>query len=342
MRLKVVGCEFTGRVAPRKDFSIAVVDANNLCQRAFGVPANSVERTHEALLSLVFSMLSNILHNENFDFAYLVFDHGRDWRNAKFKEGNWLSKTAPKGYKGNRPKREKELYDLQMGVIDEFYNISQALGIPVIDCKGVEADDIIYQICCEIPNGYKTVISADEDLIQCIKQPKTYWLSPIKNQYTTWDIFERVQGYSVENFFRVKAMLGDKSDNIEGVFGLSEKTLMDMFTRTGEFPWNFKKWLEKWGTDREKKSWLNDQILGNLKTCYELVDLDRYEGYLPTPERLTRPLRKPKDPDYSATKNINLSSKTLRNLQFITALNQIVSKVHRNIVEYSDTHFKGK
>lgn len=339
INLTVTGRTFAGRVVPRNEFAVAVIDANNFCQRVFGVPA--IPATYQGYLGAVVGMLCNLMSNENFDVAYLVFDAGRDWRNKIFQEGEWFGKNGVKGYKGTRPLRDKELRELQTRVIDDFFNIAQDLGIPVIDLPGVEADDIIYSICKELKLGVKVVVSADEDLMQCIQAPATMWYAPLKNMFLDGGSFEYLNGFKPHHLATLKAMLGDTSDNIEGIYGLAKKTLLAMYARSENFPWKFFDWLKAYGTPEEKSKWLNDRVIHNYLVCKDLVDLNLYAGYLPTPSTITRQIRKPKNPDYSVIKDALISSnKTLGEVQKVFGINRVIDRLHKNLLEFSTEYKK--
>jgi 5'-3' exonuclease len=93
-----------------------------------------------------------------------------------------------------------------------------------------EADDLIAHYC-KIATEEKIIIfSADKDLTQLISERVTIY-SPIHKQY-----FKNGDKISInkvdiphQNVTVCKIFTGDKSDNIDGIEGLGEKTLVKLF-----------------------------------------------------------------------------------------------------------------
>ena len=103
---------------------------------------------------------------------------------------------------------------------------------PVIQFRepGVEADDVIsYVKSMPVFQDYqKVIISSDKDFIQLLDE-KTILMRP-----TQGEILNRnriVEDYSIHpnNFAIARSMVGDKSDNIEGIRGVGLKTVAKCF-----------------------------------------------------------------------------------------------------------------
>ena len=107
----------------------------------------------------VTNMLRN-LRKENPDSYYLaIFDaKGKNFRHTIYPD-----------YKANRPPMPMELRE-QLSPLKEICN---AMGMPVIEVPGVEADDVIATLAIEGSNkGMSVVISSlDKDLMQLVKDP---------------------------------------------------------------------------------------------------------------------------------------------------------------------------
>ena len=93
-----------------------------------------------------------------------------------------------------------------------------------------EADDLISYYCKISNDEIITIFSADKDLTQLISTRVSIF-SPIgKNVYRFGDKI-KIGKIEVphENVLPCKVLMGDPSDNIEGIEGLGEKTLMKLF-----------------------------------------------------------------------------------------------------------------
>ena len=138
------------------------------------------------------------------------------------------------------------------------------LGIPQVRAPGVEADDLIAYIAGKMDHPHGCIIvSTDQDMLQlvsiespgcdgtrpfavtedswmqikcdtcdglgCPKTSDVKVYSPIKKILYDRKTFISEYGVLPENFRIVKALTGDKSDNIEGIKGFGEKTIAKNF-----------------------------------------------------------------------------------------------------------------
>jgi 5'-3' exonuclease len=109
------------------------------------------------------------------------------------------------------------------------------LPINVISIDKIEADDTIAYIAHTLLNEDVTIMSADQDFLQLVNERITVW-SPIKKKFYTPRMVMEDYGVPAHNFLMYKILMGDKSDNIEGVKGLGPKKLSkivpDLLTQT--------------------------------------------------------------------------------------------------------------
>ena len=109
------------------------------------------------------------------------------------------------------------------------------LPINVISIDKIEADDTIAYIAHTLLDEDVTILSADQDFLQLVNERITVW-SPTKKKFYTPRMVEADYGVPAHNFLMYKVLMGDKSDNIEGVKGLGPKKLPkivpDLLTQT--------------------------------------------------------------------------------------------------------------
>jgi 5'-3' exonuclease len=93
-----------------------------------------------------------------------------------------------------------------------------------------EADDLIGEYCKIALDENITIFSADKDLTQLISE-RVQIYSPIKKEY--YKFGDKISLNKVDiphqNVLLTKVFVGDKSDNISGIDGLGEKTLVKLF-----------------------------------------------------------------------------------------------------------------
>ena len=125
---------------------------------------------------------------------------------------------------------EKEAMKIQFSRLLEYLD---DLPINVISIDRIEADDTIAYIANNLLEEEVTIMSADQDFLQLVNDRITVW-SPIKKKFYTPDLVIEDYGVPSYNFLMYKVLMGDKSDNLEGVKGLGPKKLPkivpDLFT----------------------------------------------------------------------------------------------------------------
>ena len=116
---------------------------------------------------------------------------------------------------------EKDAMKIQFSRLIEYLDF---LPINVISIDRIEADDTIAYIAHTLLDEDVTIMSADQDFLQLVNERITVW-SPIKKKFYTPRMVMDDYGVPAHNFLMYKVLMGDKSDNIEGVKGLGPKKL---------------------------------------------------------------------------------------------------------------------
>ncbi len=127
-------------------------------------------------------------------------------------------------YKATRNKTPEDLH-AQIPWIEE---VLEVLGIPVLQCDGYEADDIIATVAkkCETEGRECRILSGDKDLMQLVTD-RTNILKPENGG--GWKIC-KTEGVKAEwgvepaQLLDLLSLYGDTADNIPGVKGVGTKT----------------------------------------------------------------------------------------------------------------------
>lgn len=226
-----------------------------------------------------FKLIANLLERHGCDILLFIFDGGRVWRTEVHKANahSWIGDRSRLGYKGGRALHQNEDYATIKHYIEVFRKyVLTRLKIPNIAIPQVEADDVIFWVSKNLVGVNKLIISADEDLIQCCKFPNTAWFTPVKNQYVTEDNFHHYNGYNLTDYLKLKAIVGDSSDNIEGIYGLAAGTLTKWALRSNVFPFDVFNWLENFGTQEERKKFHTPRHIQNYKVSLQLIDSEEF------------------------------------------------------------------
>jgi DNA polymerase-1 len=141
--------------------------------------------------------------------TYVTWD-----KKLKYPSTNFRKELAPETYKQNRDDdKSRQIHEQH----DELAKWLTVLGIKQIYPGVLEADDIIAWLCKEKLQS-SIIVSVDKDLLQLVNGLCHYY-NPIKKKMITPDNFLEEVGVEILEYNYYKALLGDKSDNVEGIQG---------------------------------------------------------------------------------------------------------------------------
>lgn len=119
------------------------------------------------------------------------------------------------------------------------------LGVIQVEVPNIEADDAIGYLCGYFESTPKVIVSSDRDMWQLVG-PRTavYW--PTKKKFITAGTFKEHSECLPENYVLMRAIegRGDNADNIKGVKGLGEKTILKLFPQLKEGPVSLEELLD--------------------------------------------------------------------------------------------------
>jgi DNA polymerase-1 len=122
----------------------------------------------------------------------------------------------------------------------------EAYQIPVIDCPGFEADDVIGTLAKKATGmGFTTyMMTPDKDFAQLVDE-NTFMFKPARsgNESIQWGVEDIKREFSVERpeqVIDILALMGDSSDNIPGAPGVGPKTAMKFVSEYGSVEELFK------------------------------------------------------------------------------------------------------
>ena len=207
---------------------LMILDGNSVINRAFfGVkPLTTREGLFTHAIYGFLNILDRMEKEEQPDAVCVAFDlHGPTFRHLQYD-----------GYKATRHGMPEELA-MQMPVMKD---VLRAMNIPIYECQGWEADDVIGtvgRICSN--NGWECVIvTGDRDSLQLIDENVHVKLVISKPGQTTAtlyteEVFRGEYGFEPKKMVDLKALMGDSSDNIPGVAGVGPKTATDLLMKFG-------------------------------------------------------------------------------------------------------------
>ena len=153
------------------------------------------------------------------------------------KGGSANRKNIDPNYKANRATSRIThwgLYDSkaeeQEALIAQLYRTQDyldCLPLQQIIIEKLEADDIIAYLAKQASKNNKkvTIVSSDKDFLQLVNSNINVYAPVKKKTFTSSNILDELKVLP-ENYNIVKALLGDNSDNLQGVKGLGIKTIL--------------------------------------------------------------------------------------------------------------------
>ena len=137
-------------------------------------------------------------------------------------------------YKAQRKPMPPELVE-QLPLIKQA---AAAMGFPLVELPGFEADDIIGTLAVEATrkNIPTIIVTPDKDMLQLVQEGVTVW-RPSKpgEEAKALDAAEVLKFFGVapKQVIDVLALMGDASDNIPGVPGIGEKGAVKLVLQAG-------------------------------------------------------------------------------------------------------------
>ena len=207
---------------------LLILDGNSVINRAFfGVkPLTTREGLYTHAIFGFLNILERMEKEEQPEAVCVAFDlHGPTFRHLKYD-----------GYKANRHGMPEELAQ-QMPIMKD---VLRAMNIPIYECQGWEADDVIGTVgkICSNNEWECVVVTGDRDSLQLIDENVHVKLVISKPGQTTATLytrekFEEEYGFEPKKLIDLKALMGDSSDNIPGVAGVGPKTATDLLLKFG-------------------------------------------------------------------------------------------------------------
>ena len=259
---------------------ILTIDGNNLVHRVYWV-ANNIKNVSENYHVYMFlNSIKSYVEMYQPDKTFCVWDEKPDYKPNKRKE-------LLQDYKGNRDKEYGKEVHTKNEIIKEMLN---TMGIPSIFPRSYEADDVIKIINDAYDKHLTTkfyitkklfrhiIVTVDRDLCQLISNKVSVY-DPIRKIEINKENFKDILKYDKKDFIKVKALTGDKSDNIPGLKGFGkvkiEKFLNGEIFLTQEEENIYKRNLELVTLTEDKDE--KEYVLNQLSEIKDTTNYDKFK-----------------------------------------------------------------
>jgi len=206
----------------KKPKTLYLVDGANFVYRAYYAIrslSNSKGFPTNALYGFA-NMLLKLLREEKPDYIAICFDRPEPtFRDEMYAE-----------YKANRKAPPDDL-------VQQFPYVTpltEALGLPIVEKPGYEADDVIGTLAEKFASDdlRVVIVSGDKDLMQLVGKNVSI-LDEMKSLRIGPEEVRDKFGVGPEQVVDVLALMGDSSDNIPGVSGVGPKTAKRLVAEYG-------------------------------------------------------------------------------------------------------------
>ena len=207
---------------------LLILDGNSVINRAyFGVrPLTTRDGLYTHAIFGFLNILEKMEREEQPEAVCVAFDlHGPTFRHEQYE-----------GYKATRHGMPEELAQ-QMPVMKD---VLRAMNIPIYECQGWEADDVIGTVgrICGNNDWECVIVTGDRDSLQLIDDHVKVKLVISRAGQTTATLYDEEKfrqeyGFESKKIIDLKALMGDSSDNIPGIAGIGPKTATELLVKFG-------------------------------------------------------------------------------------------------------------
>ncbi|MFS1663917.1 DNA polymerase I [Streptococcus sp. zg-JUN1979] len=248
---------------------LLLIDGSSVAFRAFFALYNQIDRFKNA----------NGLHTNAIYGFHLMLNHLMERVQPShilvaFDAGKTTFRTEMYGdYKAGRAKTPNEFRE-QLPYIRDLLT---HLGIAYYDLVNYEADDIIGTLdkLAEDEKTYQvTIVSGDKDLIQLTDNNTVVEISKkgvAEFEAFTPDYLMDKLGITPSQFIDLKALMGDKSDNIPGVTKIGEKTGLKLLAEYGSLEGIYEQ-IDRMKASKMKENLINDKEQAFLSKTLATID----------------------------------------------------------------------
>jgi DNA polymerase-1 len=197
---------------------LVLIDGHALAYRAYHALPEDLKTARGELTNAVYgftSMLLNVLRDEAPTHIAVTFDKGPTFRHEIYE-----------AYKAQRAKMPDEL----RAQMERVREVVRVLDIPIYEEEGFEADDLLGTLARQAEEqGVNTlIVTGDADLLQLVDEHTrvltSRWRFSDTVIYDVERVKERYDGLAPGQLVDYRGLMGDKSDNIPGVYGVGKKT----------------------------------------------------------------------------------------------------------------------
>jgi len=238
---------------------LVILDTFNFLHRAYYAIPKSFRAPDNTPTNAVYgvcSMLISLVKETKPDCVLAALDSQKPtFRSEEFSN-----------YKAQRKEMDEEL-KVQIPYVFQAINL---LGIQTINCEGYEADDVIGTLVTNLKDEAEVyIVSNDKDMWQLIDKNVFVLIPNTKGTFEKIDEAEALKRleFDKKRLVDFKALRGDTSDNIPGVYGIGEVTAKKLISKYSSIE-DIYKHINEIEPDSLRK-----KLIENIETAYMSLKL---------------------------------------------------------------------
>ncbi len=205
---------------------LVLIDGHSLAYRAYFALPPTLSTSQGQLTNAIYgfaTMLFSVIQEERPTHLIVTFDKGPSFRTREYAE-----------YKAHREKMPDEM----RSQLPHVRRLVELLSIPIVELEDFEADDLLGTLARqgEAAGLDVVIVTGDRDALQLVSDRVTVLTSGRRfsdTQRFTPAAVKQKYGLTPEQIIDLKALMGDKSDNIPGVAGVGEKGATTLLQKYG-------------------------------------------------------------------------------------------------------------
>ncbi len=247
-----------------------LVDGDNLFKIGFhGVKDVYNDGAHMGGVFHFVNTLRKFLEEHNHDKVVVFWDGDSN---------SYLRKSIYPQYKGNRGQDMNEYqYESYLEQKSRVKQYLEEVFVRQVENECNEADDLIAYYCTISEDEEIIIFSGDNDLTQLISEKVTIF-SPRTKKYIRYGDMVTIKKVNIPhyNVLITKIFTGDDSDNILGIKGVGEKTLVKLFPDLQDKPCTIEEILDNARNILQKKKSITVENILTGRTKLSILGEEYY------------------------------------------------------------------